>query len=74
MEWVKGQEHPDSVHTLAMKIVLAKKDLRFRGSVESRRAGSFLILITDPPRGQPVRGGGMYRTRWMDWYNLSNNV
>jgi hypothetical protein len=39
-----------------------------QGHSEARRAGSFFEwLVTDPPRGRPVGGGGNHRTRWIEW-------
>ena len=34
---------------------------------EARWAGSFFEwLVTDPPLGRPVGGGGNHRTRWIE--------
>ena len=33
-----------------------------QGFSDARRAGVFLYLVTDPPRGRPFRGGGFHRT------------
>ena len=33
-----------------------------QGLSEARRAGVFLYLVTDPPRGRPFGGGGIHRT------------
>jgi len=33
-----------------------------QGLSEARRAGVFLYLVTEPPRGRPFGGGGIHRT------------
>ena len=33
-----------------------------QGFSDARRAGVFLYLVTDPPRGRPFGGGGFHRT------------
>ena len=39
-----------------------------QGLYEARRAGGFFeFLVTDPPQGRPVGGGGIHRTRWIKW-------
>jgi len=56
----------DSVHTRTMKIVLYEGPPP-QSLSEVRRTGSFFeFLVTDPPRGRPVGGGGNHRTRWIE--------
>ena len=31
------------------------------------RSVFFEFLVTDPPRGRPVGGGGIPGTRWIEW-------
>ena len=34
-----------------------------QGLSGARRARNFLILVTDPPRGRPIGGGGVHRKK-----------
>jgi hypothetical protein len=51
------------VHTRSKRIVVNMMDPRLRAS--PRHGGQELFsnfLVTDPPRGRPIGGGGIYHT------------
>ena len=50
-----------SVRTRMMKIVVATKDPRIRAYQRHGGQGFFEFLVTDPPQGSPVGGGGIHR-------------
>ena len=59
---LEKQTRIDSVHTRTVKIVLYMKDPAsgpYRGTVG--REFFFEFVVTDPPRGRPVGGGGIHR-------------
>ena len=38
-----------------------------QGLSEALRAGSFFeFLVSDPPQGRPIGGGGIHRTSWIE--------
>ena len=53
-----------------MKIVTLHEGLPPQGLSEAQRAGVFFVfLVPNPPRGRPIGGGGIHRTRVEQWGN-----
>jgi hypothetical protein len=63
-----------SVHRLCLKNHLPAMDTRHRASLEARRAVSLSLshfLVTEPPRGRPVGGGGTHHIGQTHGYQFS---
>ena len=59
-KWLWRNRHePIRFHTRTIKISLFDESLPQDSSEGTDGAGFFSILLTDPPRGHPVRGGGI---------------
>jgi hypothetical protein len=46
-----------------------------QGLSETRLQGVFLeFLVFNPPQGRPVGGGGIHRTRWIEWKQAQHHI
>ena len=63
------------VHTRTMKIEFSTMDYRFRASLRHGYQRVFLeFLDFNPPQGRPVGGGGIHRTRWIEWKQAQHHI
>jgi len=50
-------------------------DYRLRASPRQGFKGVFLeFLVFNPPQGRPVGGGGIHRTRWIEWKQAQHHI
>ena len=50
-------------------------DYRLKASPRQGFKGVLLeFLVFNPPQGRPVGGGGIHRTRWIEWKQAQHHI